>query len=237
MEPVNVKTKRNVEGPVFWEYVYSSLRVMTHSDTYLVVSVYLFTMLDPIILIFFIMAKKHALSTRYFRKLFLPVFEAIAVAVVVLTLFPIILGLGDNALWNFPLKIMKLSPGGFLGLLGVLIVLAYIIDVIPKLRKLQSLKTLVLGGVCLVFVQIFLSYINPTLDVELINFIPGFWFIFGVIILSGVLSKLGHFVFVAFARVLGNKFNLKEEVAELLILPVITTLGFLPVFIYGAWLA
>jgi hypothetical protein len=237
MEPGNVTTNRILEGPVFWEYVYSSLQVMTHWDTYLVVSVYLFLMLAPIILIFLILAKKHALSTRYFRKLFLPVFEAIAIAIAVLTLFPIILGLGENALWNFPLKVVKWSPGGFLGLLGVLIVLAYIIDVIPKLRKLQSLKTLVLGGVCLIFVQIFLSFINPAIEFELINFIPGFWFILGVIIISGVLSKLGHFVFVAFARVLGNKFNLKEEVAELLILPVITTLGFLPVFIYGAWLA
>jgi hypothetical protein len=226
-----------VEGPVFWDYVYSSLQVMTHWDTYLVVSVYLFLMLTPIILIFLILAKKHALSTRYFRKLFLPVFEAIAVAIAVLTLFPIILGLGENALWNFPVRIMKSSPGGFLGLLGILIVLAYIIDVIPKFRKLQSLKTLVLGGVCLIFVQIFLSFINPSIEFELLNYIPGFWFIFGVIIISGVLSKLGHFVFVAFARVLGNKFNLKEEVAELLILPVIATLGFLPVFIYGAWLA
>ncbi|MEN8263131.1 MAG: hypothetical protein ABFR82_06680 [Nitrospirota bacterium] len=36
---------------------------------------------------------------------------------------------------------------------------------------------------------------------------------------------------------LGNKFDLKEEVAELLVLPVLATLGFIPVFIYGAWLA
>lgn len=210
---------------------------MTHVDTYFVVLIYLFLMLTPIIMIFLILQKRHALSIRYFRRLFLPLFEAIAVSGVVLTLFPIILGLGDDALWAFPLTVMQLSPLSFLGMLGILIVLAYLIDVVPQFRKLQSFKTLVLGGVSLVFVQIILSFINPIIDIELSNFIPGFWFICGTILLSGLLSKLGHFVFVSFAIILGNKFNLREEVAELLILPIIATLGFLPVFIYGAWLA
>ncbi len=219
------------------DYIYSALQVMTHWDTYIVVLVYLFLMLAPIILIFMILHKKHALSARYFRKLFLPLFEAIAAAVAVLTLFPIILGMGDDALWGFPLKIMRSSPAGFFGLMGILIVLAYIIEVIPQLRKLQSFKTLILGGVSLVFVQIFLSFINPIVDIELTDYVPGFWFVCGTILVSGVLSKLGHFVFVSLTTVLGNKFNLREEVAELLILPAIASLGLLPVFIYGAWLA
>jgi len=226
-----------MEVQVFWDYVYSALKVMTHWEIYLVVLMYLFLMLTPIILTFFILKKRHALCPRFFRKLFFPIVEAIAIAVAVLTVFPIILGLGDDALWGFPVRVMQLSPGGFLGLLGTLIVLAYIIDVIPRLRKLQSFKTLILGGVSLMFVQIFLSIINPIVEIELMSFVPGFWFICGIILISGVLSKLGHFIFVSSARVIGNKFDVREEVAELLILPIITTLGFLPVFIYGAWLA
>lgn len=210
---------------------------MAHGDTYLVVIAYLLLLLLPIVLIFLFLQKKHALSARYFRRLFLPLLEAFAIAVAVLTLFPIILGMGDKALWGFPLKVMQLAPGGFLGLMGILIVLAYVIDIIPKFRKLQSLKTLVLGGVSLVFVQIFLSLINPIVDVEIMDFVPGFWFICGIIGIGAVISRLGHFVFVSLARVLGNRFDIREEVAELLILPVIAALGFLPVFIYGAWLA
>ena len=84
---------------------------------------------------------------------------------------------------------------------------------------------------------IFMSFINPVIETDLVSFVPGFWFVCGIVAISIVLSKLGHFVFVVFAEVLGNKFDLREEVAELLILPVIATLGFLPVFIYGAWLA
>jgi len=221
----------------FWDSVKSALDVMTNWDTYLVVFGYLLLMLAPIVLLFLILHKKHALSTRNFRKLFLPAIEAVAIAGAVLTLFPVMLGMGEKALWGFPLKVMKLFPGGFLGLLGILIILAYLIDVIPKFRRFQSLKTFVLGGVALVFVQIALSVLNPIVDVELSYFVPGFWFAFGIILIAGVISHLGHFIFVSLARVLGNKFNVKEEVAELLILPLITTLGFLPLFIYGAWLA
>jgi hypothetical protein len=222
---------------MFWDSAYSSLRIMTHWETYIVVIVYLFLLLAPIISIFLLLKKRHALSARYFRMLCLPFLEAVAIAISVLTLFPIILGMGEEALWDFPLRVMTLAPGGFLGLIGILLVLAYFIDIIPKLRKLQSLKTLILGGVSLIFVQIFLSLINPIVEIEIMDFVPGFWFLCGIIGISAVLSKVGHFVFVSFARVLGNKFDLREEVAELIILPMIATLGFLPVFIYGAWLA
>lgn len=225
------------EGLMFWDAVYSALHVMTHWETYLVVSLYLFLMLAPTVILFLILEKRHALSARNFKKLFLPFLEAVAVALSVLVLFPIILGIGDSVSWGFPLKVMLLSPGGFLGLLGTLVILAYVIDVVPKLRRLQSFKMLVLGGAALIFVQLALHILNPIFDIELRNFIPGFWFTCGVIFISAVLSKLGHFVFIAFARVLGDRFDLREEVAELLILPMIATLGFLPVFIYGAWLA
>jgi hypothetical protein len=222
---------------MFWDSVYSALNVMTHWETYLIVSLYLFLMITPTVLLFLILEKRHALTARNFKMLFLPLLEALAVALSMLMLFPIILGLGDSASWGFPLKVMILSPGGFLGLLGTLVILAYVIDVVPKLRRLQSFKMLVLGAASLIFVQLALHILNPIFDVELRNFVPGFWFVCGVVFISAVLSKLGHFVFITFARVLGDKFNLREEVAELLILPMIATLGFLPVFIYGAWLA
>jgi hypothetical protein len=222
---------------MFFDALQSALTVLNHGDTVSVITLYLLLMLTPFMVVFLIMKKSHVLSLRYFRKLLLPFLEAIAAALAVLTLFPIIFGLGDDALWNFPFKAMQVSPGGFAGLLSILIVLAYVIDIIPSLRKLQSFKTLILGGVCLMFARFFLSYINPMIEVDLESFVPGFWFICGVLLISIALSRLGHFVFASFASTLGSRFNMREEVAELLILPIIATLGFLPVFIYGAWLA
>ncbi len=222
---------------MFLDYVYTALNNMNHWEFHFIVLMYLALLLAPVILIFLILKHNHALSIKYFRKLFLPLFEAIAIAVIILTLFPIIFGMGEEAKWDFPVRIAQLSPGGFVGLMFILIVLAYIIDIIPKLRRLQSFKTLILGGITLIFVRIFMSFINPVIETDFFSFVPGFWFVCGIVAISAVLSKLGHFVFVVFAEVLGNKFDLREEVAELLILPVIATLGFLPVFIYGAWLA
>lgn len=222
---------------MFLDYVYTAFNTMNHWEFHFVVLMYLALLLAPVILIFLILKHNHALSIKYFRKLFLPLFEAVAIAVIILTLFPIIFGMGEEAKWDFPVRIAQLSPGGFVGLMFILIVLAYIIDIIPKLRRLQSFKTLILGGITLIFVRIFMSFINPVIETDFFSFVPGFWFVCGIVAISAVLSKLGHFVFVVFAEVLGNKFDLREEVAELLILPVIATLGFLPVFIYGAWLA
>ncbi|MBL7048124.1 MAG: hypothetical protein ISR96_01165 [Nitrospira sp.] len=222
---------------MFWDSLYSALNVMTYWQTYISLSIYLLLMLTPVIILFLIFKKNHALHTMYFKKLLVPIIEAVSVALAVLTLFPIILHLGEDASWGFPLRVMKLLPGSFLGLLSILIILAYIIDVIPVFRKLQSMKMLLLGAVSLAFVQLFLSFINPIIDVELGDFIPGYWFICGILITSAILSKLGHFVFISMTKTLGNRFNLTEEVAELLILPLIATLGFLPIFIYGAWLS
>jgi hypothetical protein len=222
---------------MFWDALYSALKIMTHWETHFVVLGYLLLMLTPMIIIFLVLKKSHALNIQYFRKLFLPLLEAVAIAVSVLTLFPIILGVGENVAWNFPLRIMQLSPLGFVALIGSVVVLAYLIDVISVLRRLRTVKTLVLGGVCLIFVRIFLNLLNPVIDIEIMDLVPGFWFICGIIVISGVLAKLGYFVFESFVRVIGSKFDLREDIAELLIIPVIATLGFLPVFVYGAWLA
>jgi hypothetical protein len=210
---------------------------MTFWEIHLVILAYLGLLLIPTLITFLIFKNTEGTGIRYFKMLFLPVMEALAVAVCVLTLFPVVLGLGEDVLWGFPIKVMTLSPGGGLGLIGVLIFLALVLAAIPRLRRLHSFKTLVLGGVSLIFVQFFLSVMNPVIEVELMDLVPGFWFICGVVITAGVLSKLGHVAASAFTTVLGNRFDLRRDVAELLILPVLAASGFFPVFMYGAWLA
>jgi hypothetical protein len=222
---------------MFLDSVLSALIVMTYWETQVAVLAYSSLFLLPVLVVCFSVKKKGGACIKYLRILFLPVLEAVAVAVFVLTLFPIILGLGEDALWGFPLRMLKLSPGGFLGLLGILMVLSVALTFITRLTKLESFKTLVLGCVSLIFVQIFLSFINPIIEIEIMDLIPGFWFIVGVTAISGVLSKLGHFISVFFTTGLGKRFDFKEGVAELLCLPVKATLGFIPVFAYGAWLA
>lgn len=222
---------------MFWYSVFSALKVMTYWETHVAFLGYLSFLLVPIILVCFIIKKRQGACLKYLKILFLPILEAIAISVFVLTLFPIIFGLGEDASWGFPLKIIKLAPGGFLGLLGILMVVAIIMTFIPKAAKLHPFKTLVLGGISLVFVQIYLSFLNPIIEIGIMDLVPGFWFILGCIFIAGGLSKIGHFISVSVTASLGNKFNLSYGIAELLILPVTALLGFIPVFVYGAWLA
>ncbi|MHA1942358.1 MAG: hypothetical protein ACW97P_11665 [Candidatus Hodarchaeales archaeon] len=223
---------------MFWDSFFSALKVLTYWETHVAILEYLSLFLVPTIVACFIMRKKTDECIKYLKILLSPSLEAIAVGIFVLTLFPIILDLGEDAFWFLPLKLMRLSPGGFLGLLGILMALAIVLSVIPKIARMQSFKTLVLGGTCLVLVQICLSFIYPTIgDIELMYLVPGFWFIVGIIVISGVLSKLSHFMSVSFITELRKKFGLQEEVSELMILPITAIFGFIPVFIYGAWLA
>ncbi len=222
---------------MFLDSVLSAIRVMTYWQTQVAALVYLLLFLTPIIVVCFVIKKRRAVCIKYLKMLLLPVLEAIAAVVFVFTLFPIILGLGEDALWGFPLRILRLTPGGFFGLLGILIVLSVVLTFVTKPAKLQTFKTFVLGGASLVFVQFFLSFINPIIEVELIDLVPGFWFILGIIAMSEMLSKFGRYISDYFAAGLGGKFDLKDGVAELLILPLTPILGFIPVFVYGAWLA
>lgn len=223
---------------MFWYSLSSALKVMTYAETYLVILEYLFLLLIPILLIFINIRNRQGKIIKYFRVLLLPVLEAIAVAVFVLTLYPIILGIGENASWSFPLRIIQLTPGGFLGYLGILTLLAIVLTAIPKLSyNWPFFKTLILGSVSLIFVRVFLSFINPIIDVGIMDLVPGFWFLLGIIAMSGLLSKIGYYLRMYFSTFLINRYQVKDGLAELLILPVTATLGLIPVLVYGAWLA
>ena len=222
---------------MFLDSIFSAVNVMTYWQTHVAVLEYLSLFLVPLAAVCFIIRRRKGVCITYLKMLLLPALEAIAVAVFVLTLFPIILGLGDDALWGFPLRILKLAPGGLLGLLGILMALSAALTFVSKYVKLQPFKTLILGTISLVFVQFFLNMLNPVIEIKIMDLIPGFWFVLGVIAISGIFSKLAHYMSDFFAAGLGNRLGLKDGAAELLILPLTAIPGFIPLFVYGAWLA
>lgn len=222
---------------MFLDSIFSALNVMTYWETHVAVLEYLSLFLLPVAAVCLIIKRRKGVCITYLKMLLLPALEAIAVAVFVLTLFPIMLGLGEDALWGFPLRILKLAPGGLLGLLGILMVLSAALTFVSRFVRLQSFKTLVLGTIALVFVQFFLNMINPVIEIELMDLVPGFWFILGVIAISGIFSKFAHYVSDSFTAGLGNRLGLKDSAAELLILPLTAVPGFIPLFVYGAWLS
>lgn len=222
---------------MFWYSILSAFNVLTYWQTHVAALEFLTFFLLPMLVIFFMIQKRERSHVKYVKMLLLPVIEAIGVAVFVLTLYPIIFGIGEDAYWGFPLRIIKLAPEGFLGFMGIMMFLAFILTLIPKIASSPAFKTLVLGGISLIFVRIFLNFINPVMDTGIRDLIPGFWFILGFIAISGLLLKIGSYLHRFCVNVICNKYELKDGVAELLLLPAVAILGFIPVFVYGAWLA
>ena len=124
-------------------------------------------------------------------------------------------------------------------LVGVLVVSALLLAFIPFLGQVQSLQTLVLGGIALVFVLKIIQASIPELANVKIDPIPGFWFTVGLLTVGAIMPWVGIMVaaLAALAALAVTAIGEKAEgVGQLLMFPIAAIFGFIPVFIYGAWL-
>jgi hypothetical protein len=223
---------------MFWDSVISGLKVLLYWETYVAGIEYLAIFMGPMIIGGLVMEKNEGLGIGLgcLGSLVLPVFQVAALSVFILTLSPIILGVAEDAAWSFPWKIITLAPKVFFKLVGVLVIASIGLAFIPLLGHLQSLQSLILGGLALTFVIRLAGSFYPRVVTERIEFIPDFWFVVGLLVIGGLLSKVGLMVSVFLATILEDKFDLREEINELLLFPTAAIFGFIPVFIYGAWL-
>jgi len=224
---------------MFWDSVKGSLNVLIHWETYLAALEYLAISFGPMILLGFLMEKRNGkmqIATSLAGMFMMPLFKVAATVLFVLTLAPIILGLSDDAAWSFPWRLMLVDPGAFIWLVMVLLVASVVLAFVPLLGSLHSLHVLVLGAITLVFVVAPLEQIQPGLIIDRVEFIPGFWFVFGVLCVGGIMYRLGAIVSASFAVLISL---VNEDLGELFMLPIFpiaSIFGFIPVFIYGSWL-
>lgn len=220
---------------MFWDSVIAGLKVLTFWETYVAGLMYLAIFFIPMIVVGLIMEKNEGAGalTGCLSMLLMPVVQVAAMAVMILTLSPIIFGFGEDAAWSFPWELMTLEPGAFFKLVGVLVVAAIILAFIPILGQLQSLQALVLGAIALIFVLGIIDSTNPGIVKGNVVFLPGFWFSIGLIIIGGILSSVGIMV----AALVVTALDLTQEgIGQIIMFPIAAIFGFVPVFIYGAWL-
>jgi len=224
---------------MFLNSIISAFNVMKHWEIHVVGLGYLIFLLIPVLAVGVSMGKKQCsgLGFRCITILLLPALQVIAVVGFILIVSPIMLGMAEDASWGLPWKMISMDPALCLGLLGCLLVVSVALVFIPGLGRLYSFRTLVLGSISLMFVQKLLSMFITKMDLEISYLVPGFWFITGVVFIAGVLSKFDLYFSGTVAMIIENKFDIKKGVIELAIFPVASVLGFIPVFIYGAWLA
>jgi hypothetical protein len=220
---------------VFWDSALAGLKVLTYWETYVAGLEYLAIFFIPVAIVGMIMEKSEGggAAVGCLSMLLLPVIQVAAMAVFVMTLAPIIFGFTEDAAWSFPWKILAIAPGAFFKLVGVLTVVAIVLAFIPILGQLNSLQTLVLGGIALIFVLGILDSVNPGIVKGRVDFVPGFWFSVGLLVIGGVMARVGMLV----AALIATGFEISGEgIGQLLMFPIGAIFGFIPLFMYGAWL-
>ena len=221
---------------MFWESVLAGLKVLTYWETYIAGFEYLAILFAPLIIVGIIMEKGGIGDgvAGCFTIFFMPVLQVVAMAVMLLSIAPIIFGFADDAAWSFPWKLSIIAPSVLFKLIIILIISALALIFIPILGTLQPLHTLITGGIVLAFVLNISDSVNQGNIVSRIDFIPDFWFSIGLIIIGGILSWIG--MMVAALIISGIEMILIEGIGPLIMFPIGSIFGFLPVFIYGAWL-
>ena len=220
---------------MFWDSVIAGLKVLTFWEAYAAGFEYMAIFFAPIIIVGMIMEKNEGsgVLAGCLTMLLMPVVRVAAMAVMILTLAPIIFGFGEDAAWGFPWQLMAMAPGAFFKLVGVLVIASIALAFMPILGQLQSLQTLVLGGTALIFVLGIFDSVSPGVVMERVDFLPGFWFSVGLIVIGGIMSWIGMMV----AAFTVTALELAQDgIGQIIMLPVSAIFGFIPVFMYGAWL-
>jgi len=228
---------------MFWYSVVAGLKVLTYWQTYVAGLEYLAIFFIPIAFAGMLMQRGESASgvagrvagcsVGCFSMLLMPILQIAAMVIFTLTLSPIIFGFAEDADWTFPWKVITLAPLTFLKLVGALLIVSFGMAFLPLLGRAQSLQTLVLGGIALMFVLGLLEAINPGGFLGHIEFIPDFWFVVGLLVIGGLISWIGTLV----AAVVASPIEMVGEgLGALFVMPIAAIFGFVPMFIYGAWL-
>ncbi len=219
---------------MFWLSVINGLKLFLHWETYVLGIAYLVISYLPFIPLMFSNNEDTMFTKSGFLLMILqPVFMVFGIFVLVSSLFPIILGVGNGASWSLPWILMFRAPLFVIIILVVMAVLSFLAAMTPILGRSNSFLILILGGTVLVFLLAMVNKFDSDLGISQIDPIPGFLTILGIVVVSAITSWLGILVVAIITT--GLSF-LSEDLGTILMVPVGSTFGFVPVFIYGAWL-
>lgn len=219
---------------MFWSSVFSGLKVFLHWETYVLSIAYFIISWLPLIPFMF-SNDEYFMFTKKGRLLMAlqPVFIAFGTIILVGSLLPIIIGVGQRASWSLPWILLFRSPLFIVMMASVMIGMYFLAAMIPILGRSVSFLTLILGGTSLFFFLTIVNKVNPDIGITEIDPIPGFLTIIGIVIISAIITWIGTLV--AAIATTGLAF-LSENIAEIIMVPIASIFGFVPVYIYGAWL-
>ncbi len=221
---------------MFWDAVVGGLRMFTHWQTYVAIVEFLLISWIPMVIIGFAMESGGRAGGLIgcLSMLVLPLLQTFAIAVFVLTLGPIILGLSKEAAWSFPWVLAMDDWWVTVKFIASLFFAALVLAFIPFIGKMHSFTMLIIGAVALMIVLGLVNRAQNGIVDQKVHFWPGFWFALGLFVVGALLGWLGMLV----AAMVGTiPESIWPGTGTLLAVPIGAIFGFLPLFIYGAWLA
>ncbi|AGG88787.1 hypothetical protein [Rhodanobacter denitrificans] len=220
---------------MFWESVWAGLTVLGHWQTWLAAVEYLGIYLIPTVIIGVASGAGNDEGPKplagCLTMLLSPLLQCAATIVFLWTLSPILFGRSSQAAWAFPWQFMVANPWPFAKMSLALLVAAFVLGFIPIIGRIQAALTLLLGSITLIFLVWILGSQFP--NHQHIQVKPGFWFVTGLLVVGGLCAWLGTIVSAFLVVLVDRK---QEGWGQLLLMPVAALFGFIPVFMYAAWL-
>ena len=105
---------------MFWQSVWNGLKVLGHWEAYVAGLEYLAIFMLPMLLFALIKEKYESAGgvLGCLSMILLPLLQAAAILVLVITLSPIILGIDHNAAWTLPWTVLRASNKTIVSLTG-----------------------------------------------------------------------------------------------------------------------
>lgn len=221
---------------MFWDSVITGLSVLLHWQTYVAAGLFLVISMLPMLLVGAIaMRSEHAGMLAGFLSIFVnPFFQAFALVVFVLTLSPILLGLSNDAAWLFPWAVAVQAPWWLAKLIGILTIAGVVLRLLPILG--QSFYTLLLGSFTLSPIVDVIESSREKVATTSIQFWPGFWFVAGLVIIGSAMAWIGTICAALLFSALEARSERLAGLGQLLSFPLTAVFGFIPLFIYAAWI-
>ncbi len=214
---------------MFWSSIIGGLKVLTFWEVYVAALIYTIISVGPI-MIFGLIGEKNEAVGCLGGMLITPVFQALATLIFVFTLFPILLGFSEDAAWSFPWKILFSTPWPMIKAALIILIATIILAFIPVLGQIQSLHTFVSGAISLILVLEILHSAYPNLPIDKIQIIPNFLTIIGFLVIAGLVSWTSTMLLALLGTIWG------EDYMMLIAIPLGGVFGFIPLFIYGAYI-
>jgi hypothetical protein len=156
---------------------------------------------------------------------------------IVLTMAPILLGISGKAAWSFPWIVIIVNPWWTIKIVGIILLVSIgIAAFIPIIGQMPSVQTLVSGTISIMSVLGLIDQIRPELGISNISLFPGYLYMGGFLLISGITLRGGMLITATLTALMSLMGEWSEGILALIAVPVGGLFGFMPLFIYAAWL-